>query len=104
MTRLLLVTEGERQVWVAALIDEDIWTYVANTGNFHRNDGARHDYFMLNQFEYSEIGISKARRLIADCIGTIDEDRFADSLQGWREDTEPLSPEDVFASHIADLA
>jgi len=49
-------------VWVAAVIDEDVWTYVANTGKFHRNEGVREDYFMLNHAEYSEIGISEARR------------------------------------------
>jgi hypothetical protein len=70
MTRLYLVTEGGRRIWVAALIDEDIWTYVANTGKFHRNDGLRHDFFMLNELGYSEIGLSEARRLIASGIGT----------------------------------
>jgi hypothetical protein len=104
MTRLYLVAEGERRIWVAALIDEDIWTYVANTGKFHRNDGLRHDFFMLNELEYSEIGLSEARRLIASGIGTIDEEQFADSLHRWREDKEPLTTEDVFASHVADLA
>ncbi|WP_272948930.1 hypothetical protein [Kribbella soli] len=37
--------QGERRIWVAALVDEDVWTYVANTGKFHRNDGVRDDYF-----------------------------------------------------------
>jgi hypothetical protein len=57
MTRLFLVKDGERELWVAALVDEDVWTYVAETGKFHRNEGARHDYYFLNELEYVEIGI-----------------------------------------------
>jgi hypothetical protein len=104
MTRLYLVTEGDRRLWVAALIDEDVWTYVANTGKFHRNEGLRHDFFMLNELEYAEIGVSVARRLIADGVGTVDGSRSPDSLKGWQEDPQPLTTEDVFASHVADLA
>ncbi|MGY4771973.1 hypothetical protein ACXC9Q_34145 [Kribbella sp. CWNU-51] len=39
MTRLYLVKDWERELWVAALMDEDVWTYVGNTGRFHRNEG-----------------------------------------------------------------
>jgi hypothetical protein len=104
MTRLFLVTEGDRRLWVAALIDEDIWTYVANTGRFHRNDGLRHDYFMLNELEYSEIGVSEARRLIADGIGMVDGALYPDSLKGWVTDPNSLTTEAVFASQIAGLS
>jgi hypothetical protein len=64
MTRLYLVKDGQRELWVAALVDEDVWTYVGNTGKFHRNDGARHDFYFLNELEYVEIGIAEAQRLI----------------------------------------
>ena len=104
MTRLFLVSEGDRRVWVAALIDEDVWTYVANTGKFHRNEGVREDYFMLDRAEYSDIGISEARRLIDSGVGTVDESRFPDSVQGWRDDPEAMETEIVFASLAADLA
>jgi hypothetical protein len=104
MTRLFLVTEGERQVWVAALIDEDVWTYVANTGKFHRNEGVREDYFMTNHAEYSEIGISEAGRLIDIGVGSVDERRFHDSVQDWQDDREAMESEIVFASLAADLA
>ncbi|WP_020385730.1 hypothetical protein [Kribbella catacumbae] len=104
MTRLFLVTEDGEQIWVAALIDEDIWTYVPNTGRFHRNDGLRHDFFMLNELEYAEIGLSEARRLIAAGVGTVTGEWRADALEAWEQDREALTPEVVFASHIADLA
>ncbi|HET6295314.1 MAG TPA: hypothetical protein VFG33_18155 [Kribbella sp.] len=104
MTRLYLVTQGERQIWVAALIDEDIWTYVGNTGKFHLNDGVRHDFFMLNEAKYSEIGLSEAHRLIKSGVGLVDEQQIPDSVQKWRDDPEAMEPEIVFASLAADLS
>jgi hypothetical protein len=62
------------------------------------------DYFMINHAEYSEIGISEARRLIDIGVGTVDERRFPDSVQGWRDDREAMETEIVFASLAADLA
>lgn len=104
MTRLYLVKDGERELWVAALVDEDVWTYVANTGKFHRNEGARHDFYFLNELEYVDIGIAEAQRLIRAGVGTVDEQEFPDSARRWREDTQPMDPEVVFASMAADLA
>jgi hypothetical protein len=104
MTRLFLVSEDGERVWVAALIDEDVWSYVANTGRFHRNEGLRHDFFMLNELEYAEIGVSEARRLIAAGVGTLTEEWQADALDRWRQDAESLTVEAVLASQIADLA
>jgi len=104
MTRLYLVKDGELELWVAALVDEDVWTYVANTRKFHRNDGARHDYFFLNELEYVDIGIAQAQRLIRAGVGTVDEQRFPDSARGWREDAHAMDAEVVFASMVADLA
>ncbi|WP_433008110.1 hypothetical protein [Kribbella sp. CA-294648] len=104
MTRLFVVREDGVTVWVAALIDEDIWTYVANTGRFHRNAGLRHDFFMLKELEYTEVGLSEARRLIAAGVGTLTEEWQADALEKWQQDPEAMSTEIVFASHIADLS
>lgn len=104
MTRLFLVGQGGRRVWVAAVVDEDVWTYVGNTGKFHRNDGVRDDYFMENEAEYGDIGIAEAKRLIADGVGVVDETRLADSLECWRRDEDAMDPEVVFASMVADLA
>ena len=104
MTRLFLVKDGETELWVAALVEEDVWTYVGNTGKFHYNEGARHDYYFLNGLQYVEIGIAEAKRLIAAGVGTVDEGEFADSVRRWREDPEGMDPEVVFASLAADLA
>ncbi|TCO45443.1 hypothetical protein EV646_10865 [Kribbella antiqua] len=104
MTRLFLVKDGETELWVAALVDEDVWTYVGNTGKFHRNEGARHDYYFLNELEYVEIGIAEAQRLIRAGVGKVDEAEFPDSVQRWQQDTEPMDAEVVFASMAADLA
>jgi hypothetical protein len=104
MTRLYLVKDGERDLWVAALVDEDVWTYVVNTGKFHRNEGARHDFYFLNELEYVEIGIAEAQRLIHAGVGTVDEQEFPDSARRWREDAQAMDAEVVFASMVADLA
>jgi hypothetical protein len=81
MTRLYLVKDGEQELWVAALVDEDVWTYVGNTGKFHRNDEARHDFYFLNELEYVEIGIAQAHRLIRAGVGTVDAEEFPDSAK-----------------------
>ena len=104
MTRLYLVKDGERELWVAALVDEDVWTYVGNTGKFHRNDGARHDFYFVNELEYLEIGIAKAQRLIRAGVGTVDREEFRGSAQLWGDDTNGIDLEVVFASMAADLA
>lgn len=104
MTRLFLVKQGDRKVWVAALVDEDVWTYVGNTGKFHRNQGVREDYFVNNEAQYADIGIAEAKRLIADGVGQVDELRIPDVVADWRRDEEAMDPEVVFASMAADLA
>jgi hypothetical protein len=104
MTRLYLVTAGATRIWVAALIDEDIWTYIVETGRLHRNDGLRHDYFMLREFGYTDIGLAEARRLISAGVGTIDPIIFPEVIEEWQADTDSLAPDQVFAAHIADLA
>ncbi|MEU8224465.1 hypothetical protein [Kribbella sp. NPDC048915] len=87
---------------MATLIEEDIWTYVGNTGKFHYNDGARHDYYFRNELQYDEIGIAEAQRLIHAGVGTVDEEEFPDSVRRWREDDKGMAPEIVFASLAAD--
>jgi hypothetical protein len=89
---------------VAALVDEDVWTYVGNTRKFHRNEGVRDDYFMNNEALYAEIGIAEAKRLIADGVGQVDERKNPDSVQDWRDEEDAMDPEIVFASMAADLA
>jgi hypothetical protein len=104
MTRLFLVKDGEKELWVAALIEEDVWTYVGNTGKFHYNEGARHDYYFLKELQYVDIGIAEAKRLIRAGVGEVDEGEFPDAVRKWREDTQGMDAEIVFASMAADLA
>jgi hypothetical protein len=104
MTRLYLVSQGDRRIWVAALIDNDVWTYVTNTGRFHRNEGVGDDFFMRNVADYTEIGITEARRMIEAGVGTVDEEKDRDSVQEWRGDREAMDADTVFASLAADLA
>jgi hypothetical protein len=104
MTRLFLIKNDDgSDLWVAAVIDQDVWTYVANTGKFHRNEGASDDFFFRNELEFSDIGIAEARRLIAAGVGTVDEQRWPDSVSRWRADPSPMDPDVVFASLAADL-
>lgn len=103
MTKLYLAKEDERLVWVLALIEEDIWSYVVNTGKFHRNEGLRHDYFFTSDYTYTEIGVGEATRLIAENVGLLDEKTDADVLAKWKSDPDALSPETVFAASVADL-
>jgi hypothetical protein len=89
---------------VAALVDEDVWTYVGNTGKFHRNEGVRDDYFLTNEAQYADIGIAEAKRRIAEGVGQVDEQKHFDAVQGWREDQNAMDPKVVFASMVANLA
>ncbi|WP_432880298.1 hypothetical protein ACQPYH_34935 [Kribbella sp. CA-245084] len=104
MTRLFLVKDGETELWVAALVDEDVWTYVGNTGKFHYNEGARHDYYFLNELQYVDIGIAEAKRLIGAGVGTVDEGELPGAVSRWRDNPDGMDPEIVFASMAADLA
>jgi hypothetical protein len=104
MTRLFLIKNrtGEPRL-VAAVIDDDVWTYVANTGKFHRNSSAQEDYFYLQQLAYDAIEIPEAKRLIATGLGTFDAATDPETVQEWLDDPSAMDPEIVFASMAADL-
>jgi len=95
--RLYLVKEDDRLVWVAALAHEVMYAYVANTGLFHNNNALRNDFYMVRDFTYQEIGPAEARRLIAQGVGTLDDDEHPTALAKWRSDPNPLAPADVLA-------
>jgi hypothetical protein len=95
--QLFLVTEDERQVWVAALAHETMYSYVANTGKFHDNNALRNDFYMERHFTYDAIGPAEARRLIEEGIGTLDETEHPNSLAKWQADPNPLDPADVLS-------
>lgn len=96
--KLYLVKDGERQVWVAALAHEHMYSYVANTGYFHDNNALRNDFYMDFDYEYEEIDVVRAKALIAAGVGQLDETTRADALAKWRADPRPLLPNDVFAA------
>ena len=104
MTRLFTIkTRTGEPLLVAAVIDDDVWTYVANTGKFHRNKAARQDYFYLQQLAYDAIEIPEAKRLISTGLGTFDAAVDSETVQEWLDDPTPMDPEIVFASMAADL-
>jgi hypothetical protein len=95
--KLYLVKERDRMVWVAALANEVMYSYVANTGKFHDNLALRNDFYMERHFDYTEIGRAQAQRLIDDDLGRLDEADYADALAEWRADPNPLSPAEVLS-------
>lgn len=101
MTKLYLATDGDRPVWVVALIDQDIWTYVANTDRFHRNEAMRDDFFVETHFGYREISVREALRHIQAGVGRLDEEERAEALRAWRSDPNPLLTEMVLAAAVA---
>lgn len=100
---MYVVRDGSEVLWIAALIAEDIYTYVPNTGKFHRNDGLREDFFMTRDLTYEEVTVIKAKDTIEAGLPALDEQTMADHLSEWSQDPEALDPEQVFASVIADL-
>ncbi|TCC33706.1 hypothetical protein [Kribbella sindirgiensis] len=95
--RLFLVKEQGEPRWVAALANENMYGYVANTGKFHDNYALRNDYYMERDFTYEEIGPAEARRLIDGGLGRFDESEDDDVLALWRDDPRPLDPADVLS-------
>ena len=81
---------------VGAATELDVWTYVANTGKFHRNEGAWYYVFDHNEFEYDEITIEQARQLMDAGLGQYDEVEDPHTVQQWRADTTAREPEEVF--------
>ncbi|ADB34384.1 hypothetical protein Kfla_5371 [Kribbella flavida DSM 17836] len=102
MTRLFLARQAERTLWVVALIDADIWSYVPNTGKFHLNLGLRDEYFVGGNLTFTEIGVGEARRLVADEVGRMDNQGLNQALHAWEADTNTLDPDTVFATATAD--
>jgi hypothetical protein len=100
---LYIVKDGDRFVWLAALLAEDIYTYVPNTGKFHLNSGLRHDYFVERRLQYEEVTVVRAQAAIDKGMEPLDEKLMADHLRRWQVDPAPLDPEHVFAAVVADL-
>ncbi|MEU8224464.1 hypothetical protein [Kribbella sp. NPDC048915] len=89
--------EAGRPLWVAALAHETVYSYVANTGNFHDNNALRNDYYMVRRFTYEPIGPADARRWISEGLGTLNDDDSPSALARWRSDPNSLIPADVLS-------
>ena len=100
---LYIVRDGERFLWVAAVLGEEVYCYVPDLGTFHRNDGLRDDYFMDRDLQYERIAVARAQELLRGGLQPLDAEVMADHLAEWREDPGALAPEQVFASVVADL-
>jgi hypothetical protein len=88
--KLFVATEGDRVAWVAALAGEKMYGYVPNTGKFHENNALRNDFSLDRTFEYREIGVGEARRLIETGLEPLDETEYDDVIARWRADQAAL--------------
>jgi hypothetical protein len=95
--KLFKVADGERDLWVAALIVDRMYVYVDNTGCFHRNDAVSEDYLQDQELSYEPIGVSQAQALIAQHVGRGDEAAVKDQLDRYRADPYPLTVDAVLA-------
>ncbi|MEU4194754.1 hypothetical protein AB0E69_22835 [Kribbella sp. NPDC026611] len=95
--KLYLVTEEGEPRWIAALLHEKMYGFVADTGMFHDNNALRNDYYIDREFDYEEIGTAEARRLVAAGVGQVDEVEEAEVLAVWRADPSPIPLADVLS-------
>ncbi|TDD42332.1 hypothetical protein E1263_42245 [Kribbella antibiotica] len=100
---LYIVKDGERFLWVAAALGDEVYSFVPDLGTFHRNDGLRDDFFMERELQYEQITVTRAKALIESGLQPLDGEVMADHLTDWRSDPAALAPEQVFASVVADL-
>lgn len=97
---LYLVSDGDREVWVAYQDDKArMWAYDGHTGDFHLSEPLYQDFFWEKENQYTAIDDAQARKAIARGVGKYDLRKL-----GWlrerhksagREDR--LSPEQVLA-------
>jgi hypothetical protein len=98
--RLYLVTDGGREVWLAAGDGLDMYSYVPETGRFHLNDGLGDDFVTGGGLTYTPIGVTEARRLIERRVGSVAAPERRDLLDHFRADPSPLDVDAVFAKTL----
>ncbi|GAB2593586.1 hypothetical protein [Kribbella endophytica] len=103
MTKLYLASHGERKLWVVALIDSDVWSYLPNTGKFHLNLGLRDEFFTGGDLTFTDLRTSDARHLIDQELGRLAAQGLNQALHAWEADTNTLDPDTVLARATADL-
>lgn len=91
---IYLVRSARGDAWVAYEGPEArLYSYVPNTGKFHRNDGLTTDFFIEQRMEYVPLTREQARGLVdAGRIGRIDARRNGFVLDKFRADTDPIDP------------
>ena len=76
------VTGSDDPAWLGYCDgDGKIWTYVADSTEFHLNPAVHADYYSdVPGLEYRRIGVDEARHLVADGIGHISRERSRATL------------------------
>jgi hypothetical protein len=100
--KLYVVSDGDRQTWLAARSGEDMYTYVPNTGSFHRNEGVGADFFLEGRSTYRPVGVPEARDLIAQRLGDLDAEDLADLLAEFRAEPSSLPVDAVLSAAVLD--
>jgi hypothetical protein len=95
--KLFRVAEGNRDLWVAALIGDRMYVYVGNTGRFHQNAAVSEDYWEDQRLKYEAIGVSQAQALIDQHVGQGDDAKVKDQLDRYEADPDSLAVDAVFA-------
>lgn len=95
--RLLKVSDGDRDLWVAALLGDRMYVYVDNTGQFHRNDALSEEYLLDQDLAYEPIGVSQARDFMSQHVGRGDDDKVRDQLARYHCDPNLLKIDIVVA-------
>jgi hypothetical protein len=95
--KLFKVSDGDRDLWVAALLGDRMYVYIDNTGRFHRNDALSEEYLLDQDLAYERIGVSQARGLMAQHVGRGDDIKVRDQLARYHSDPNPLKVDIVLA-------
>lgn len=99
---LYLVTEEGRRLWVAYESRADdrarIYVYVPNTGRFHYNSGASHDYYVDGELTFTPVTRTQAEQAMREDVGQLHRAAKHDQLDRYRNDTGSLDPADVLAN------
>lgn len=92
---LYLVSDGDREVWVAYQDDEArMWCYDGHLGRFQFSESLYKDFFWDKENQYTAIDDAQAREAIARGVGKYDLRK----LEWLRDEHKSASPDDVLES------
>jgi hypothetical protein len=102
---LYLVRKGDRQLWVGYEREDGFYTYLANTGQFVRNDAVGADFLMDREMDYEPLTPDQAQAKMAAGVGRVDERKMGWLVKEFRaEEAESLTVEQVFGAQPQQLA